>query len=174
MARQHRRPLVRYASGSPEEKAARISVHALITGTITVVLFFVLINLAMTRPSFDVNVSLNYAGIPAAPQAEALPEFLAEVKSRDGIMASYILSFRNLSSQDLDLNLTASIATGRVALSPDRIVLAQGDEIRKVPVRVKIMGLNDVYDQPSQLLFRVESRRLRQSITKKILFIRNK
>jgi hypothetical protein len=88
-----------------------------------------------------------------------------------GSMSTYVLSFRNTSASDLDLDLTASISTGNVSLSPDRIILPKGDDITKVPVAVTVSSIQNTGQHLVPISLTVGSRMLNKNITKKILFI---
>ncbi len=158
MSGKNKASLVRYMFGLPGKRGSGMRVNPLITGIISVIALVFLMYLALTRMPFDMNVRLNYTGIP-------------QVLTYGSVTNSYILSLRNMGAIDLDLDLQAAAPTGIVTISPETVVLKHGMEITTVPVSVTSQKRSGETHYPRMVTLTLSSKKLNKSIAKTVYFV---
>ncbi len=157
MAARDRKSLVRYAFGAPGEKTG-IRINPLIIGVITAISLVFLMYLSATRMPFDMNVRLNFTGMP-------------EMSADGSVTNSYELSFRNMSKSDLKLDLIADASAGIVKVSPDAILLLRGTGITRVPVSVTLKGLSSQTQRRVTVTLTARTQQYEKSLAKKVYFM---
>jgi polyferredoxin len=158
MAVKNRSSLVNYTFGLPRSRGSGIRVNVMITGAITVASLAFLIYLVVAGTPFDMTVSLNYTGEPSI--------------AMDGSVTNgYLLTFRNKSAKDLQLDLSAVAPLLTVRCTPGTIMLGNNPNLVKVPVSVTIQGLTRAKHRSVQIVLIARSIGLNKRITKSVYFL---
>ncbi len=157
MAGRARKSLVRYVFGAPGKRTG-IRMNPLITGVVTVISFVFLMYLSSTRMPFDMNVRLNFAGMP-------------EMNADGSVTNTYELSLRNMAKSDLELDLIAEDSAGESTVSPDVIMLRKGSDITRVPVSVTLKGLSGQTQRRMTVTLTARARQYGKSLAKKVYFV---
>jgi len=158
MAPGNRKPLVNYSFGLPGGRGPGVRMNPVITGSATVISFAFLLYLSTSRLPFDMNVRLNYADRPAMQQ-------------EGSVTNSYVLSLRNMTKSDLELDMTAASPAGAVHVEPDTILLRRGPDITKVPVLVTLNDKSGPRQGPVRITISLRSRQDNKTLTKPIYFM---
>jgi polyferredoxin len=157
MAGRARKSLVRYAFGAPGKRTG-IRMNPLITGVAAVISLVFLMYLSATRMPFDMNVRLNFAGMP-------------EMSADGSVTNSYELSFRNMVKSDLELDLIAAAPAYVVRVSPDAVMLRRGTDIMRVPVSVTLKGLSSQTQRRMTVTLTARARQEQKSVEKTVYFM---
>jgi hypothetical protein len=132
--------------------------NPLITGSATVISFVFLLYLSASRLPFDMNVHLSYTDRPAMQQ-------------EGSVTNSYVLSLRNTTESDLELDMSAASPVGAVHVEPDTILLRRGPDITKVPVLVTLNDKSGPRQGPVRITISLRSRQDNKTLTKPIYFM---
>jgi len=158
MAPGNRKPLVNYTFGLPGGRGSGVRMNPVITGSATVISFVFLLYLSTSRLPFDMNVRLNYADRPA-------------VQQEGSVTNSYVLSLRNMTKSDLELDMTAASPVGAVHVEPDTILLRRGPDITKVPVLVTLSDKSGPRRGPLKISVTARSKQDNKTLTKPVYFM---
>ncbi len=158
MARRNQRSLIGYTRGLAGSRGAGIRINPLITGILTAISFAFLLYLAISRAPFDMSIRLEYRGGP-------------EAGSDGSVINNYLITLRNVTTRDLDLDLTASAAEGWVSLTPGAVHLKQGAESVTLPVSVILKPPARLRQGPVKITITIRSVLLGKSVSRSVLFV---
>jgi polyferredoxin len=158
MEPKNRKSLVNYAFGLPGGRGSGVRMNPVITGSATVITFVFLLYLSASRLPFDMNVHLSYADRPAMQQ-------------EGSVTNSYVLSLRNMTESDLELDMSAASPVGAVHVEPDTILLRRGPNITKVPVLVTLNDTSGPRQGPVKITVTLRSQQDNKTLTKPIYFM---
>ena len=115
--------LINYSWGAPGTVTSGIRINPLITGLITGLCLLFLLYLSATRMPFDMNVRLVYTG--------------SDGPTSGASGAVYDISFRNMTSQDLTLELGVASLEGPAVIDPTTVLVRKGADLTRIKASIK-------------------------------------
>lgn len=157
MAGRGKKTLVDYAFGIAGSRGTGLRMNPVITGTITLLSLLFFVSLAASRMPFDVTIRLNYT-----PDRE---------RKIDGAVTNmYELSFRNLTEDNLALDLHGSVPGADVSVFPKSVMLPGNRDILRVPVAITLSS-RPAEKAEHEITLTVTSQKLNKRVSKTVYFM---
>lgn len=153
MKQRNKPSLVNYTFGFAGTRKTGFRINPFITGAITAASLGFLLYLFWSQAPFDVTVR---------PANAALPQ----LQSDHSVSNTYILTFRNLKHEDLEIALSARSSIGTLQISTHNITLQKNADMLKLPVTLTVQGMPGGVAQPIGITLDISAPGLRYHVVR--------
>ncbi len=119
-----KKSLIGYSWGTPGTSSRGLRVNPLLTGIFAVLSLALLLYLVETRMPFDMSVRLASVDNSSSVQAGTM----------------YDVSFRNMTSRDLTIELSVNSTQGTAVIEPNSVLVKKGSDLTRIKVSIRIFA----------------------------------